>query len=217
VTGVHIRGFASPASFRLQGFAPSWRLAPPETVRACFIPVALVGSSALRSSPLLEIAAASSVAALPACRWPRRARLPGVDPSRSPLPDPQGLTRGTARGFHGLGPLQGLPVPARTFADHPPTGFRRVRRNGLTRAPRSSACEVVGFLSRGRRPSWGSRAFSREGGSALDPVVQCLPPTGMPGPRMDSEDAGRLPLRSPLRHLATADQRSGDRQLAVLS
>jgi hypothetical protein len=123
VTGVHRRGFASPASFHLQGFAPSWRFAPPETVRACFIPVALVGFLALRSIPLPEVAATSSVTALPACRWPKpsfRVLIPPVVRCQFS----QGLTRGTARCFLGFRPLQGLPHLAIALSGLPPTCFR---------------------------------------------------------------------------------------------
>jgi hypothetical protein len=42
--GVHRRRASHvPASFRLQGFAPSCRLPPPRASRACFIPEALLG------------------------------------------------------------------------------------------------------------------------------------------------------------------------------
>jgi hypothetical protein len=44
-------GFASPDTFRLQGFAPSCRLSSSSTFRPCFMPVPLLGFSLQGFSP----------------------------------------------------------------------------------------------------------------------------------------------------------------------
>jgi len=55
------RGSRPPATFRLQGFAPSCRFSPPRAFRVCFPPVALLGLT-LQGFPLSRSRTASSAA-----------------------------------------------------------------------------------------------------------------------------------------------------------
>jgi hypothetical protein len=103
-------GFASPDTFRLQGFAPSCRLASSRTFRPCFMPVTLLGFSLQGLSPsqslrslsgpvsFLALASAHLDPRSPGNPTDRRRRLQGFalcedstpswwcDPSRGPLP-----------------------------------------------------------------------------------------------------------------------------------
>jgi hypothetical protein len=83
----------------------------------------------------------------------------------------------------------------------------------------SSPCPPVRFWERLSAPGNEAREYQdgKQKKVPSDPASQRFPPTGMRGPRMDSGDAERLPLCSPLRLLAASDQRSGGRQLAISS
>lgn len=122
---------------------------------------------ALRSIPLPEIAAASSAAALPACRWPKP-RLPGLHPSGSPLPASQVLTRAAARGFPGFRspPRVGFPRrdPCGSSSHGLQAGSPKRSRPGPT-----ESCSRGSWRPLARSPPPpGVHAPSPEGGSALE-------------------------------------------------
>jgi hypothetical protein len=76
-------GFASPDTFRLQGFAPSCRLASSRTFRPCFMPVTLLGFSLQGLSPsqsLRSLSGSGAFVVLAAVRM--EPRLPGNPPDR---------------------------------------------------------------------------------------------------------------------------------------
>jgi len=89
------RGSQVPATFRLQGFAPSCRFPPPRASRACFIPEALMGF-ALQGLPLPRSRAASSAAAaLLAFAYGCAPHRPRIGGTRRPRPGSR-RTRDTA-------------------------------------------------------------------------------------------------------------------------
>lgn len=131
-----------PGMFRLQGFAPSWRFTPPESVRACFIPVALLGFTPFEASPFGDrrcLVGGSST------RMPLlSARLPGLDPSESSSPALQGLACKAARGFLGFLPSRGsIPCDVRLFRVVLPRAWCR-----LAKAVRHCSAECF------RRSGW---------------------------------------------------------------
>jgi hypothetical protein len=66
-------GFASPDTFRLQGFSPSCRFPSSSTFRPCFMPVPLVGFSLQGVSPSQSLRSLSAVVTLVALATARRA------------------------------------------------------------------------------------------------------------------------------------------------
>jgi hypothetical protein len=116
-------GLAEPATFRLQGFSPSCRFAPPRAVWACFVPQTPLGFP-LQGLPLLsEVADSSPALSPPAVTSQRRGAgqpasgvctRPGVR-SRPQVvyacrrPMPSWVFR----------PLQGSTFPAMGAASHP--------------------------------------------------------------------------------------------------
>jgi hypothetical protein len=140
-----------PATFRLQGFAPSCRLPPPRASRACFIPEALMGFT-LQGLPLPR-----SRTAFPAARCPPGVGVTGALPTdlesvgpadrrfehRGTLADPAMPSARSPARLQGLAPLESpfatahreaccRPVPS--WASSPP-GFPTPRAAGRSPAP----------------------------------------------------------------------------------
>jgi hypothetical protein len=63
------RRFATPTTFRPQGFAPSRRLSPRSNARPCFMPVTPMGFPPFRGFPSLSGLASSSPVRLPSWRF----------------------------------------------------------------------------------------------------------------------------------------------------
>lgn len=139
--GVHsCRGSRPPATFRLQGFAPSCRFPPPRAFRVCFAPVALVGFT-LQGFPLSRSRTAFSAAVallafaaadgLPIClAW-----IGSVGAASPILPDRTARTPAASRAL----------LPSRVRS-------RRLRDRAKPRPIPSWACASLGFF-----PAFGSR------------------------------------------------------------
>jgi hypothetical protein len=126
--GVYFPGEClSPGMFRLQGFTPSWRFPPPESVRACFIPMALLGFVPFEASLAGD---RRHLVGVGSTRLPLlSARLPGLDPSGSSSPALQGLACKAAPGFPGFRPSRGLvPRDVRLSRVTLPRAWRRLRK-----------------------------------------------------------------------------------------
>ena len=110
-------GVASPACMRPQVFSTSRRFAPFTPLRACFIPVALLGFGPFRGFPL-RAAGHLSAGHAPLGVGPLIGpHLQGFEQSRrSVLAPERQLSRSSSRSSPGLLPLQGMSLPATAHA-----------------------------------------------------------------------------------------------------
>jgi len=140
-----------PVSLRPQGFAPSRRLAPPLTCRACFIPIPSLGFSLRGLTPFVAPYALSSAASphdvvglrFPASRPARSPpRLRGIHATKIP-PEPLGFSQVPYGYLHGI-------LPSGVF--HLSSRFRcrsifLLPSRALTRPPQADVlARTPGFL-----------------------------------------------------------------------